>query len=96
MSGWALWMIGIGVGAYLLDRLLLVIEERGWINYRRHGASRGAAAYHALELQSIFDPSVKEVIEARWEERREQDESGDPPVPGADLAPPPPSDDDVR
>ena len=86
---WLLWIAGIGAGAYLLDRLLLRIEERGWINYRRHGASRGAAAYHALELQSIFDPSVKEVIEARWEERKEQDEAGDPPPADADLAPPP-------
>jgi len=89
---WLLWIVAVGAGAYLLDRLLLLIEERGWINYRRHGASRGAAAYHALELQSIFDPSVKEVIEARWEERKEQDEAGDPPSASSDLAPPPPAD----
>lgn len=75
---WALIVLVLG-GA--LDRTLLHIEGRGWINYRRTGFSRGAAAYHLLELQTMFDPGAQQVIEIRQERRQQQDESGDPPGP---------------
>ena len=73
---WALLILMLG-GA--LDRLLLRLEERGWINYRRNGMSRGAIAYHMLELQTILDPSTQQVIEIRYEQRAREDESGNPP-----------------
>jgi hypothetical protein len=70
----------LAVGAVLLalDRLLLAAEARGWINYRRHGLSRSAVLYHTLELHSVFDPGIRQVIEIRNEERKNQAESGDP------------------
>jgi hypothetical protein len=74
---WTLLTLVLG-GA--LDRALLHLEKRGWINYRRNGFSRGAAAYHALELQTIFDPGTQQVIEIGYEQRQQEDESGDPPV----------------
>lgn len=63
-----------------LDRLLLRLEDRGWINYRRTGWSRGAVAYHMLELQTILDPGTQQVIEIRYEQREQEDESGSPPA----------------
>jgi hypothetical protein len=62
----------------LLDRLLLRVERKGWMNYRRRGLSRGAAVYHLMELHSIFDPGIQQVIEAEYQQRKEQDESGAP------------------
>ena len=64
----------------LLDRLLLWAEARDWINFRRRGFIRGGAIYHALEMQSVFDPGAKELQQARFENIEERDDSGDPPA----------------
>ena len=58
-------LVGVAVLLVVLvviDRILLRLESRGWINYRRHGLSRGGAVYHTLELHSIFDPAVRPVL----------------------------------
>lgn len=78
---WVLWVAGGFAGLFVLDRLLLWIESRGWIYYRRTKAGRGAATYHLLEWSSALDPSMRQAqVEMVREERRE-DESGSPPGP---------------
>lgn len=74
---WAVLLLLLGSA---VDRVLLRIEDRGWINYRRTGWSRGAAAYHMLELQAMLDPAARQVIEIRYEQREQEDEAGDPPA----------------
>jgi hypothetical protein len=74
------WLLVLVVAAVLLDRGLLLLESRGWINYRRTGLSRGAALYHTFELQRIFTPGIQSVIEIHYGERRQEDDAGDPPV----------------
>lgn len=69
------------IALLVLDRLLLLMERRGWIHYRRNGLSRGGASYHTLQLSSIFNPGMQAVIEAKYEEEEQQDESGEPPGP---------------
>ena len=71
-----------------LDRLLLQMEDRGWINYRKHGISRGAIGYHMLELQSMVNPSAQQIIEVKYREELQEDESGEPPAEGSHLQPP--------
>jgi len=66
--------------AFILDRALLWVESMGWINYRRRGFIRGGASYHALEMQSVFDPGAKELQQARFQNLEERDDSGDPPA----------------
>jgi hypothetical protein len=83
---WALLVCFLGGAA---DRALLKLEERGWINYRKHGISRGAIAYHALELESIVNPGARQVMEVQFEQRGSQDDAGDPL--GADSDEPPPA-----
>jgi hypothetical protein len=78
-----LWVAALVAAALVLDRLLLWMEERRWINYRRRGLSRSAAAYHLLELEEIYNPGIRQVIELRLEERKREDEAGDPPVAGS-------------
>ncbi|MDH3292641.1 MAG: hypothetical protein OEO20_16780 [Gemmatimonadota bacterium] len=86
-----LWvLLGLAVLA-LLDRVLLRLESRGWINYRRRGLSRSGAAFHALTLQSIVHPSAQQLSEVRYQHVEERDDSGDPPPPSdedTDLAGP--------
>lgn len=74
-------LVGAAVlaGLLVLDRLLLRLEARGWINYRRRGLSGGAAAYHTLEIHSMLEPGMKEVREVKYSEEREEDDSGAPP-----------------
>jgi hypothetical protein len=76
-----LWVLSVLVVIWLLDRLLLRLERRGWINYRRRGLSRSGAAFHALTLQSIFSPGAEQLQEVRYQQVEEEDDSGDPPPP---------------
>lgn len=79
MLDWLLWG-GMGlVALFAVDRLLLWFEARGWINYRRRGLSRGGSTYHVLELQSIFNPGTREVMEVMYGEEEQEDDSGAPP-----------------
>lgn len=73
-----IWIVAMVAVLAILDRVLLRLEVAGWINYRRRGLSRGGPAYHVLELQAIFDPGAQQVIEAKYAEQKEEDESGDP------------------
>ncbi len=75
------WAVAIVVAAFAMDRLLLWMESSGWIHYRRTGLARGASVYHLLEMSSVFDPGIQQVIEIMVEEERRQDKSGDPPTP---------------
>ena len=88
----ALWIL-VAIAALLaVDRLLLFLEARGWIFYRRTKGKRGGAMFHTLEMQSVFDPGARHAQEIIVEEQEEQDESGDPPSgdpPTRDLPPRP-------
>ena len=72
------WLLGLGAGLVVLDRVLLWMEGRGWIYYRRTKPGRGASTYHLLEWTSVMDPTQRQVIEIRVKEERHEDESGDP------------------
>jgi len=87
MGNALLWGAGIVVLLVGLDRLLLRLEARGWINYRRRGLSRGASGYHALMLQSVFDPSARHIHTVTYQETVQRNDSGAPP--GSDPPRPP-------
>ena len=74
--------VALGVAVYLLNKLLLWMESRGWIYYRRHAPSSSSLGAAALEVQTLVDPSKRHVIEAKQSQKKEQDDSGDPPKPG--------------
>ena len=70
------------VGLFLLDKLALWAEERGWIYYRTKRSSSGAIGNAFLELQSFFEPSKRHVIEERKRIKKDQQQSGDKPKAG--------------
>ncbi|MFQ5690713.1 MAG: hypothetical protein ACE5HQ_10625 [Gemmatimonadota bacterium] len=74
----ALWTVAVAAVLAAVDRVLLWMERKGWIHYRRRGLSRSGAAYHALLLESIFNPAAENIHEVKYAEEQEQDESGDP------------------
>jgi hypothetical protein len=83
MDRWSAWIGVLLVLSALVDRLLLRMESKGWIHYRRSRLGRGVGLYHLLRIHSIYDPSVSQVIEAKYGEQEvEEEESGEPPEPG--------------
>lgn len=69
---------------HVLHRLALWAEARGWIYYTRRGSS-GSLGNAFLEVQALFEPNQRHVLEERQraEEKEEEDDEGDPPRPGA-------------
>jgi hypothetical protein len=80
-------VVGIPVALFLGDRILLKLEELGWIFYRRNKPNFQNAGSVFLELQAMFNPKARYVIERKAKEEHEEDadEDGDPPVPGVDA-----------
>ncbi len=72
-----LWVV---VGLVLLDQVLLFMERKGWIYWRRTKGGGGSGGDGALlELQRIMRPSVVHVQEAKKEQKAPARENGDPP-----------------
>lgn len=76
-------LIGIGLAGilFILDKLFLKMEARGWIYYRKKQPSRTTLGNAFLEIQSMIEPGKRQIIETR-KEIKDQQESGDDPVPG--------------
>jgi hypothetical protein len=72
------------VVVFLLDRLALWAEVRGWLYYRRRRPSSAAVGNAFLEAQSLLEPSKREIVEIRREEHVEAAVPGEPP-PGDDT-----------
>ena len=80
----SLWIAAAGLILFLLDKLFLWMERRGWIYYRKKKPSRSSLGNAFLEVQSFLEPSKKIMVEVKKDEKKEQAESGDPPQPGED------------
>ncbi len=78
----AILIIAIALSLYALHCLALWMESRGWLYYRKHKRGSAAMGSVMLEIQSFYRPAVEHVIEQRQEEKREEDESGDPATAG--------------
>lgn len=77
-------IVGSLIALWLIHRLALRAEARGWIHYRN--PPRGSVSYGVSRVDAILRPEVEHVIELRDAERivAEVDESGAPPEPGDD------------
>jgi len=74
-------LLGAAAGLILLDRLLLALERRGWIYWRRSRGSIGSLGNAMLDVQKILEPSKRHVVEERRRSPDERPEDGDPPKP---------------
>ena len=77
MTRLLLWGLALLAFLWFVDRVLLWMERNGWINYRRRGLSRTGAAYHGVLLESIFNPAAENLIEAKYVQVVEEEDSGD-------------------
>ena len=77
-------IVGIAVVAFLVDRLLLWMEWRGWIDYRRTYPGRFSAGQVGpafLAIQGLLEPEKRHAAEEQTSVRTERDEDGAPPSP---------------
>jgi hypothetical protein len=75
-------ILAIAVALYLLDRLLLWMERRGWVYWRKTTRNTGPGVGNALlEIQSLVEPGARHVLEIRQDEAEESPEPGElPPI----------------
>jgi hypothetical protein len=65
------------VGLYLLDRVALWAERKGWIFYRKIKPTGNSLGSTALELQKIFESGKPtHVIEAKHDQPKESPDPG--------------------
>lgn len=77
-----IWVVVAVAAMFLLHRVALWMEGKGWIYYKHNQASSSALGNAFLEVQTLVDPGKRLVLEARREEHTEEAESGDPPDTG--------------
>jgi hypothetical protein len=78
-------VLALIAGLFLFDRLMLLMERKGWIYWRRTKPGRGAAGSAFLEVQSLLEPDKRYVLEMRREEEasvEERSDQGDGEPPG--------------
>ena len=63
---------------YLFDRLLLWMEDRGWIFYRMSRPDSKNVGPAVLEIEALFQPSKRHVLEQKIEQRAQEDDDGGP------------------
>ena len=73
----SLLAVALLLGLYLLDRLALWAERRGWIFYRKVKPTGNALGATALELQKLFESGMAtHVIETRQDQGKEKHDPG--------------------
>jgi hypothetical protein len=71
-----IWVGGIVVGAFLLHRLAVWAESRGWLYYRSSRGRGSAALSNAMsEFEAVINPAVEHQLEEERSGRLEEDES---------------------
>ena len=76
------WVAGIAGVLFAFDRLMLWMEKKGWVYWRRSKQGGGSGVGNALlEVQSLIEPNKRHVVEMMREEKKEQADSGAPPSP---------------
>ena len=70
--------------AFVIDRILLWMERRGWIFYRTIHADPKNIGPAFLEIQRILEPGARHVQEEKLQQREEEDDEGGPDKAGKD------------
>jgi hypothetical protein len=67
----------------LLHRLLLRMEEKGYIYYMKSKGIVDRAGIAMVEMQSLLEPGKRHVIQEQRKETRQDEDTGAPPEPPA-------------
>lgn len=73
-----IWVIFILCSLWAIDKALLWMEVRGWINYRRKYPNRTSIGNAFLEVQSLIEPGKKATVDEIRRIKHNESFSGDP------------------
>jgi hypothetical protein len=79
MSWWTIALLVVLVGAvlWLLDRMLLKAEQRGWIYWRHKKPPSSSLGSAMLTVQGVLEPDKQHVVEERQREAADIDVAED-------------------
>jgi len=69
--------VGIGVAAFVVDRVLLWAEDRDWIYYRKRKPNITSLGTALFQMQAIVQPEKQHIVEQELEIKEDEDEDGD-------------------
>jgi len=78
-------LAAVPAAIFFLDRLLLWMEWRGWIFYRMTRPDPKNIGPAFLEIEALFQPSKRRVLEQKIQRKKQQDDQGGPDDPGSDV-----------
>ena len=73
-----LWTVAILAALWLLHRLALWMEARGWIYYVRKKPDPASLGSALLELQQLAEPQKRHVLEVKRGDRSKREAAGGP------------------
>jgi hypothetical protein len=82
LSGLDLLVAGVLL-IYGVRRASHWMHRRGWIRWKMRRGTSSGLGNAMLDVQSIFQPGVRDQLEVRIEEHAEEGKPGDPPEPGS-------------
>ena len=65
------------VALFLLDQLLLWIERKGYLYYRKVKRKGTSASNVLLPFQNIFEPEIEHLIDMRYEDTQDEHRASD-------------------
>lgn len=77
-----LLLAGLVAAGFMVDRLLLWMERRGWILYRGLRPEPRGLGPAFLEVQRILEPGARHVLEEKVRRREQDDDEGGPDAAG--------------
>ena len=80
---WALGAVAAVILLFLADQVLLWMERRDWIDWRKNEKTpdRASLGSAALEIQILLEPEKRYVLELKREEKTLEDDEGGPDTP---------------
>lgn len=72
-----LWIVGVGLALFAIDRLALWAEAKGWIYWRKKRPSTSALSSVLMEMNTIANPSAEYVTVVKDGKKFEERQNGD-------------------
>lgn len=75
-------LFAVAALVFVVHRVALWAEARGWIYYLRRKPKSSALGNAFLEVQALIEPEKRQLAEVRREDAAEEAPSGEPPESG--------------
>lgn len=74
---WLKTIVVISIGVFILDRIGLWMENKGWVYWRKKKPTSNGAGNALQEFEAFLRPSVRYVLEEKQKDYKQRDDQGD-------------------